>query len=606
LINQFINLSINFAVMAKKSKLNVAVFKRLLAYWKTYKSLFFITVLCTVVLAALGPFRPWLIGSVVQEYIVPDHKDADQLLFWTFIIIGMLLVEGALQFVSTYFANLFAQSIIRDIRQNLMRHIMTFRIKYFDRTPVGSLVTRLISDLEAITEAFSAGFIAMIGDLLMIVFVIIGMFLIDWQLAVLTLIPIPFLIIATRIFARVVRGTQIQESEQVTKLNNFVNERLTGMSIVQLFNRQKREEQAFDLINQDHRQAHVNAVWAYSIFFPIVEFLSSLSVALLLVWGAIAVQGRTSDQIEEMYGTIFSFILWIYMLYRPIRQLADKFNILQRGTVRAERVFEILDKEDHIQNQGSMNECNFDQTIHFKDLYFAYNNEDWVLQNINLDIESGSTVAFVGATGAGKSSIVNLIGRFYEFQKGEIRFGETDINDIELSYLRKNVAIVLQDVFLFSDSILNNITLNDPNIRRDQVVEASKAVGAHEFIMKLPNGYDYEVGERGGVLSVGQRQLLSFIRAYVYNPHVLILDEATSSVDSESEVMIQNATDRLTKGRTSIVIAHRLSTIQNADKIIVLEKGVIKEQGSHLELLKQNGYYRNLYDMQFSELSDKK
>ncbi len=592
--------------MAKKSKLNVAVFKRLLAYWKTYKSLFFITVLCTVVLAALGPFRPWLIGSVVQEYIVPDHKDADQLLFWTFIIVGMLLFEGALQFVSTYFANLFAQSIIRDIRQNLMRHIMTFRIKYFDRTPVGSLVTRLISDLEAITEAFSAGFIAMIGDLLMIVFVIIGMFLIDWQLAILTLIPIPFLIIATRIFARVVRGTQIQESEQVTKLNNFVNERLTGMSIVQLFNRQKREEQAFDLINQDHRQAHVNAVWAYSIFFPIVEFLSSLSVALLLVWGAIAVQGRTSDQIEEMYGTIFAFILWIYMLYRPIRQLADKFNILQRGTVRAERVFEILDKEDHIQNEGSMNQCNFDQTIHFKDLYFAYNNEDWVLQNINLDIESGSTVAFVGATGAGKSSIVNLIGRFYEFQKGEIRFGETDINDIELSYLRKNVAIVLQDVFLFSDSILNNITLNDPNIGRDQVIEASKAVGAHEFIMKLPNGYDYEVGERGGVLSVGQRQLLSFIRAYVYNPHVLILDEATSSVDSESELMIQNATDRLTKGRTSIVIAHRLSTIQNADKIIVLEKGEIKEQGSHLELLEYKGYYRNLHDMQFSELSDKK
>jgi ATP-binding cassette subfamily B protein len=542
----------------------------------------------------------------VQEYIVPDHKDADQLLFWTFIIVGMLLFEGALQFVSTYFANLFAQSIIRDIRQNLMRHIMTFRIKYFDRTPVGSLVTRLISDLEAITEAFSAGFIAMIGDLLMIVFVIIGMFLIDWQLAVLTLIPIPFLIIATRVFARVVRGTQIQESEQVTKLNNFVNERLTGMSIVQLFNRQKREEQAFDLINQDHRQAHVNAVWAYSIFFPIVEFLSSLSVALLLVWGAIAVQGRTSDQIEEMYGTIFAFILWIYMLYRPIRQLADKFNILQRGTVRAERVFEILDKEDHIQNEGSMNQCNFDQTIHFKDLYFAYNNEDWVLQNINLDIESGSTVAFVGATGAGKSSIVNLIGRFYEFQKGEIRFGETDINDIELSYLRKNVAIVLQDVFLFSDSILNNITLNDPNIGRDQVIEASKAVGAHEFIMKLPNGYDYEVGERGGVLSVGQRQLLSFIRAYVYNPHVLILDEATSSVDSESELMIQNATDRLTKGRTSIVIAHRLSTIQNADKIIVLEKGEIKEQGSHLELLEYKGYYRNLHDMQFSELSDKK
>ncbi len=592
--------------MAKKSKLNVAVFKRLLSYWKTYKSLFFITVLCTVLLAALGPFRPWLIGSVVQKYVVPKDPDANKLLIWTFIIIGMLLVEGVLQFVSTYFANLFAQSIIRDIRQNLMRHIMTFRIKYFDRTPVGSLVTRLISDLEAITEAFSAGFIAMIGDLLMIVFVMIGMFLIDWQLAVLTLIPIPFLVIATRIFARVVRGTQIQESEQVTKLNNFVNERLTGMSIVQLFNRQKKEEEEFDKINQGHRQAHVNAVWAYSIFFPIVEFLSSLSVALVLVWGAIMVQGKTEIEIEEMYGTIFAFILWIYMLYRPIRQLADKFNILQRGTVRAERVFEILDREDHIQNEGSVTECNFDQTIHFKDLYFAYNDEDWVLQNINLDIESGSTVAFVGATGAGKSSIVNLIGRFYEFQKGEIRLGETDINDIELSYLRKNVAIVLQDVFLFSDTILNNITLNDPSINREQVIEASKAVGAHEFIMKLPNGYDYEVGERGGVLSAGQRQLLSFIRAYVYNPFVLILDEATSSVDSESEEMIQNATERLTKGRTSIVIAHRLSTIQNADKIIVLEKGEIKEQGSHSELLKQNGYYRNLHDMQFSELGDKK
>ncbi|NRA13846.1 MAG: ABC transporter ATP-binding protein [Crocinitomicaceae bacterium] len=593
--------------MAKKYKLNVAVFKRLLSYWKTYKSLFFITVACTIILAALSPLRPWLIGSVVQKYIyVEESRDADKLLTWTIVIIGMLLMEGLLQFVSNYFANLFAQSIIRDIRQNLMSHIMTFRVRYFDRTPVGSLVTRLISDLEAITEAFSAGFIAMIGDLLMIILVILGMFIIDGQLAFLALIPIPLLIIATRIFARVVRGTQIQESEQVTELNNFVNERLTGMSIVQLFNRQKREEQHFDKINQGHRQAHVNAVWAYSIFFPIVELLSSLSIALLLVWGAVAVQGKSSDEIGEMYGTIIAFILWIYMLYRPIRQLADKFNILQRGIVRAERVFEILDKEDHIQNEGSITECKFDQTIHFKDLYFAYNDEDWVLKNINLDIEAGSTVAFVGATGAGKSSIVNLIGRFYEFQKGEISLGEIDLNDIELSYLRKNVAIVLQDVFLFSDTILNNITLNDPNISREQVIEASKAVGAHEFIMKLPKGYDYEVGERGGVLSVGQRQLLSFIRAYVYNPFVLILDEATSSVDSESEELIQNATNRLTKGRTSIVIAHRLSTIQNADKIIVLEKGEIKEQGSHSELMKQNGYYRNLHDMQFSELGDKK
>lgn len=590
--------------MAKKSKLNFAVFKRLLSYWKTYKSLFFIALTCIIVLAALGPLRPWLIGSVVQEYIIQNQNE-EKLLTWTLIIIGMLLMEGILQFVANYFSNLFAQSIIRDIRQRLMSHIMTFRIRYFDKTPVGSLVTRLISDLEAITEVFSAGLMAIIGDLLMVVFVIIGMFMVDWRLAILTLIPIPLLIISTRIFARYVRGTQIQESIQVTKLNNFVNERLTGMSIVQLFNRQKAESEEFDRINKDHRKAHFNAVWAYSIFFPMVEFLSSLSIALLLVWGALAVQGKGADDIEKMYGTIFAFILWIYMLYRPIRQLADKFNVLQRGTVRAERVFEILDKEDHIQNEGTNKECAFDRDIEFKDLYFAYNDEDWVLKNINLEIKTGTTVAFVGATGAGKSSIVNLIGRFYEYQKGEIRLGDIDINDIDLAYLRKNVAIVLQDVFLFSDTVLNNITLNDPNITREQVIEASKVVGAHDFIMMLPNGYDYEVGERGGVLSGGQRQLLSFIRAYVYNPSILILDEATSSVDSESEALIQNATERLTKGRTSIVIAHRLSTIQKADKIVVLDKGEIKEQGSHSELLKKNGYYRTLHDMQFSDLDDK-
>jgi ATP-binding cassette subfamily B protein len=483
-----------------------------------------------------------------------------------------------------------------------MGHILKFRIRYFDKTPVGSLVTRLISDLEAITDVFSSGMMAIVGDLLMLVFVISGMFFVDWQLALLTLVPIPLLIMATRIFARVVRGTQMQESVQVTKLNTFVNERLTGISVVQLFGREKIEADQFDAINKDHRQAHVNAVWAYSIFFPIVELLSSMSIALLLVWGALQVSGRSSSEIESMYGTIFSFILWIYMLYRPIRQMADKFNILQRGTVRAERVFEILDREDAIQDRGTIDDCAFDQTIAMKELYFAYNGDDWVLKDINLDIASGQTVAFVGATGAGKSSIVNLIGRFYEFQKGEIRLGDVDLTEIDLTYLRKNVAIVLQDVFLFSDSILNNITLNDPDISRAQVIEASKAVGVHEFIMSLPGNYDYQVGERGGILSVGQRQLLSFIRAYVYNPKILILDEATSSVDSESEAMIQRATEHLTKGRTSIIIAHRLSTIQKADKIVVLEKGELKEQGSHSELLKHNGYYKTLYEMQFSEL----
>jgi ATP-binding cassette subfamily B multidrug efflux pump len=587
--------------MAKKNKLNIAVFKRLLSYWRTYKGLFFIAVSCTLLLALIGPFRPWLIGEVVQKYIV-ETQNGEELLTWTLVILGILLLEGVLQFVSNYFSNLFAQSIIRDIRQQLMGHILKFRIRYFDKTPVGSLVTRLISDLEAITDVFSSGMMAIVGDLLMLVFVISGMFFVDWHLALLTLVPIPLLIMATRIFARVVRGTQMQESVQVTKLNTFVNERLTGISVVQLFGREKIEADQFDAINKDHRQAHVNAVWAYSIFFPIVELLSSMSIALLLVWGALQVSGRSSSEIESMYGTIFSFILWIYMLYRPIRQMADKFNILQRGTVRAERVFEILDREDAIQDRGTIDDCAFDQTIAMKELYFAYNGDDWVLKDINLDIASGQTVAFVGATGAGKSSIVNLIGRFYEFQKGEIRLGDVDLTEIDLTYLRKNVAIVLQDVFLFSDSILNNITLNDPDISRAQVIEASKAVGVHEFIMSLPGNYDYQVGERGGILSVGQRQLLSFIRAYVYNPKILILDEATSSVDSESEALIQRATEHLTKGRTSIIIAHRLSTIQKADKIVVLEKGELKEQGSHSELLKHNGYYKTLYEMQFSEL----
>ncbi|MDX2360117.1 MAG: ABC transporter ATP-binding protein [Crocinitomicaceae bacterium] len=586
--------------MATKSKLNVNVFKRLLSYWKSYKGLFTVAILCTLGLAVLGPYRPYLIGQMVNDYI-SLNQDADMLLMWTLIIIGMLLAEGVLQFLSTYFSNLFAQSIIRDLRQRLMQKILTFRMKYFDQTPIGSLVTRLVSDLEAITEVFSAGMMAVLGDLVAVVVVIAMMLFINWQLSLMVLVPIPLLLVATRIFARVVRKSFQMEREKVTKLNNFVQERITGMSLVQLFNRQQKEFEEFEGINEGHKQAHIKAIWAYSIFFPIVEILSSLSMAFLLVWGGMYVLGKTDGQIELMFGEITSFTLWIHMLFRPIRQMADKFNILQRGTVRAERVFEIIDREDHIQNDGTIEDVRFDQTIEFKDVFFAYTEEDWVLKNVNITIEPGSTVAFVGATGAGKSSMVNLIGRFYEFQKGEIKIGETQITDIDLNYLRKNIAIVLQDVFLFSDSLLNNITLGDKTISREEVVEAAKAVGVHEFIERLPGGYDYQVGERGGVLSSGQRQLISFIRAFVYNPHVLILDEATSSVDNESEELIQLATEQLTKGRTAIVIAHRLSTIQKADKIVVLDKGEIMEVGTHAELLANEGYYRTLHDMQFSE-----
>lgn len=586
--------------MSQKATINISIFKRLVSHMKPYRRLFALAVTCTILLAFLGPARPILIGKMVNKYII-ESQNGEMLLLWTGVIIGILFLEGILQFTSSYFSNLLAQSVIRDIRQKLFGHILSFRMRYFDKTPIGSLVTRVVSDMEAITDVFSSGLMDIAGDLLSLIVIVAIMFGMNWELSIMTILPIPLLIIATRIFARAMRDSFQLERHQVNKLNTFVQERITGMYIVQLFNRQNQEYKNFEEINKGHRQAHINAVWANSIFFPVVEFLSSLSMALLLVYGALKAGGKTEQEIKLMYGEIIAFILYVQMLFRPIRQLAEKFNILQRGTVRAERVFETMDLADHIQEKGQIVDCDFNKRIRFQNVSFAYQNEEWVLTNIDLDIEAGSTVAFVGATGAGKSTIVNLLGRFYEFQKGEIYIGETNLRDIDLAYLRKNIAIVLQDVFLFSDTVHNNITLGDPAISREQVIAAAKTVGADEFIQKLPGGYDYQVGERGGVLSVGQRQLLSFIRASVYNPHILILDEATSSVDNESEEMIQRATTKLTEGRTSIVIAHRLSTIQKADKIVVLDLGEIKEIGTHTELLEKNGFYKKLYDMQFSE-----
>jgi ATP-binding cassette subfamily B protein len=538
---------------------------------------------------------------MVDSYIV-QKQDAEALLNWTLVIIAILFFEGIIQLTGSYFSNLLAQSVIHDIRQKLFKHIMTFRMRYFDQTPVGALITRVVSDLEAITEVFASGLMEIAGDLISLIFVLILMFSTNWELSLMTLIPIPLLIFATRIFAKAMRSSFQLEREQVNKLNTFVQERLTGISLVQLFNRQDKEFEQFQEINKGHRQAHINAVWANSIFFPVVEMLSSLSIAFLLVWGALQISGKTSAEIKTMYAQIIAFTLWINQLYRPIRQLADKFNVLQRGTVRAERIFEILDVEEHIQQTGTQTDIDFNSPISFKNVSFAYKENDYVLKNINLTIQPGEIVAFVGATGAGKSTIVNLLGRFYEYQQGEIEIGSTELNLIDLAYLRKHIAIVLQDVFLFSDSIHTNITLGNEFISRVEVIEAAKAVGAHDFIMNLPNNYDYKIGERGGVLSTGQRQLLAFIRAYIYNPHILILDEATSSVDSESEELIQNATAKLTEGRTSIIIAHRLSTIQKAHKIVVLEKGEIVEIGSHAELLKKDGYYKKLYEMQFVEI----
>ena len=579
-------------------KLQYSLFKRLFAFAKPYKKYLVVAVSATILLAALSPSRPYVIGQLIDRYLL-KAKDPNMLLLGSLLVLVMLLLEAVVQVVGTYFSNLLAQSVIRDLRQKVIRHFMQLRVAYFDKNPVGAMVTRVVSDMEAITEVFSSGMMDIAADLLSLVLIITFMFLTDWQLALMTLLPVPILIFATRIFARAMKSSFQQERQAVTKLNTFVQERLTGMSLVQLFNRQEQEAGHFDQINSEHRAAHIKAVWANSIFFPVVELLSSLSIAALLVWGALQAEGKTDAQIQNMFGELFAFVFWISQLYRPIRMLADKFNVLQRGTVRAERIFAVLDEQTDVQDKGSLTKVDFNQNLRFKNVSFSYVADQPVISDLNLEIKHGQTVAIVGATGSGKTTLVNLLGRFYEHQAGQILIGEVPIEAIELQTLRKNIAIVLQDVFLFSDTVFNNITLGDPSITLDQVIKAAKDVGAHEFISALPDQYAHKIGERGVTLSTGQRQLLSFIRAYVYQPSLLILDEATSSVDSESELLIQRATEKLTAGRTSIVIAHRLSTIRQADRIIVMEKGRIIEQGTHEELLALGGHYKNLSDRQY-------
>lgn len=606
--------------MAKKSKLDLQLLRKLIRFSEPYKVLFLASIFLMIILSLLGPLRPFLIkelidnfvtgsgdeltgyGSVIQS-VVDIFSNATTiqgvLLSWTLLILFLLVMETIIQFFLTYMANLLGQSIIRDIRTQLYSHFNAFKLKFFDNTPNGTVVTRLVSDIEAIAEVFSVGLITMFGDILKLIVVIVLMFSVSWQLSLLTLVPIPLLLIATRIFARAMKKAFQKERLQVNKLNTFVQEHISGMYIVQLFNRQKMEYNKFESINKEHKQAHVDAVWANSIFFPIVELLSSLSIAVLIMWGMLQMSYSISEA-KLVFGTIFGFILWIQMLYRPIRQLADRFNVLQRGLVRAERVIETLELEDHIDNEGTLTNVNFDSKIEFKDVWFAYKDENWVLKGINFEVKEKQSIALVGTTGAGKSTITNLLTRFYEFQKGDIRIGGESIRDIQLESLRSNIAIVLQEVFLFSDTIMFNITLGDESISKEKVIEAAKKVGAHDFIMRLPGGYDYSVGERGGVLSVGQKQLISFIRAYVYDPKVLILDEATASVDSESEELIQQATKELQKGRTSIVIAHRLSTIVNSSEILVIDQGEILERGTHNELLDMKGHYKKLYDLNFA------
>lgn len=586
-----------FCNMEKKGRV-VPLMKRLLILIKPYKKYFILSGFAIISLSFLAPLRPYLISQMVDRFII-QSQDSKQLLLWSLLIVSLLLLEGGLQVLSSFFSNLLAQSLIRDLRKKVFSHILSFRTRYFDKNPVGALVTRVVSDLEAITEVFSAGLMEITGDVISLFFILGLMFYTDWELALMTLIPIPLLIMATRIFARAMRDSFQKERTAVTALNTFVQEHLSGMSIVQLFNREKHEFEAFNKINKEHKNAHIQAIWANSIFFPVVEFLSSLSIAFLLVWGALKVEGRTQEEIYLMYGEIIAFTLWINQLYRPIRQLADKYNVLQRGVVRAERIFEILDDDTEVQYGGSITDTSFNQPIRFENIRFGYKKDQQVIDGFSLIIQQGETIAFVGATGSGKTTLVNLLSRMYEYDEGRILIGETPLDQISLSKIRKEVAVVLQDVFLFSGTVMDNITLSNIHIREEDVFNAAKEVGLHDFILSLPGGYSHVISERGTSLSVGQRQLLSFIRAYVYNPAILILDEATSSIDSESEALIQAATVKITQGRTSIVVAHRLSTIQSADRIVVLEKGKLVESGNHETLFQKNGAYRKLYDKQY-------
>jgi len=570
------------------------LFIRVVSYSKPYKASFFFTAFLTFLSAALGPVRPLLIQYTLDNSVLSPN--ASLLLSMTMLMLGFLLIEVVTQYYQSYLANWVGQSIIKDIRAEVFKKITSFKLKYFDKTPIGTLVTRSVSDIETIANIFSEGILIIIGDLLKLIFVLAIMFYTDWRLSLFSVSTIPILLIATRIFQRSIKSAFKDVRTEVSRLNTFVQEHITGMNIVQIFNREKREMQKFEEINHSHMNAHIRTVYANAIFFPVVEILSACSLALLVWWG-----GKEALADNVSYGSLVAFILYIYMLYRPIRQLADRFNILQMGMVGSERVFKVIDTEESIPNQGSIPADNIKGDIKIENLWFAYNDENWVLKDFNLEIKRGQNIAFVGATGAGKSTVVNLLSRFYEFQKGSIYIDGVNLHDYELESLRSHVGVVLQDVFLFSDSVLNNITLGNPDISREQVIEAAKSVGAHDFIMRLPGNYDFDVKERGGVLSVGQRQLLAFIRAFVYNPEILILDEATSSVDTESEQMIQAASEKITQGRTSLIIAHRLATIQNADQIIVLEKGKIIESGTHSSLLEKGGHYKTLFDMQFAE-----
>ncbi len=584
-----------------KQSVDYKLLGRVVAQAKPYRGTLSLAATLAVVLAPIAILRPWLVQEMVDKHIF--RHDIPGLTKMALFFVGVLVFESVLRYFFLYASSWVGQAVVRDLRVKVFNHITSLRLTYFDRTPIGISTTRTISDIENINAVFSQGIITIIADFIT-VFVVLGvMFWVSWKLTMVCLITMPFLIAATYIFKEAIKTSFQQVRAQVAKMTAFLQERLTGMKIVQIFNAEAQEMEKFKAINRDYTKANINAILAYSIYYPVVEIISAASLGLMVWYGARESLGSPDAGVGVSLGTLVAFPLYLNMLFRPIRMLADKFNTLQMGLVASERVFSLLDRNDHIKNDGKLSPERLRGEVAFKQIWFAYTEQDWVLHNVSFDIRPGETLAIVGSTGSGKTSIISILNRLYETQKGSIEIDGTNIRDYELHALRKHMAVVLQDVFLFSGTVLENITLRNDRISREQVLEAAKMIGAHEFIEKLPGGYQYQVQERGATLSMGQRQLISFVRALVFDPQILILDEATSSIDPESESVIQYAIEKLIAKRTSIIIAHRLSTIRHANKILVLEKGEVREFGTHEELLQnENGRYRELYEMQFLQV----
>ncbi|NNK70073.1 MAG: ABC transporter ATP-binding protein [Flavobacteriaceae bacterium] len=578
----------------KESVFDISLFRRLMSFIRPYRLIFIISFVTVVGLSIFGAARPYVLQQAIDNNIATRNYDG--FMFYIGLMFVLLILEVISNLMFIYYASWLGQSVVRDIRVKLFKKIMDFKMKYYDKSSVGLLITRTVTDMERIADIFGQGLFMIFSDLLKMLVVGMAMFYMNWRLAIIMICTLPIVVFATKIFQKFMKRAFEEVRTEVARLNSFVQERVTGMKILQLFTRERIEYRNFRAINERHKKAWLKTVWYNSIFFPVAEFLSSITLGLVVWIGGVNVVFNTTATV----GDLTAFIMMIPMMFRPLNQIANKFNTLQMGMVAADRVFNVLDTESHIDDSGTEIAQHFKGEVSFKNIRFPYVEGEEVLKSLSLDIKAGETVAIVGATGAGKSTMINILNRFYKIDSGEITIDGLNIQDFTLNSLRKQIAVVLQEVFLFADTILSNITLNDPSITEEEVIEAAKKIGVHEFIMKLPNGYHYNVKERGVMLSSGQRQLISFLRAYVTDPSILILDEATSSVDSYSEQLIQEATDRITKGRTSVIIAHRLATVQKADKIVVLDAGQIVEQGTHKELLKKkDGYYKNLYEVQF-------